>query len=252
MNMESGVLDSFESTSKFEIGESFVILSKLGSMRDAVDQILLLKEFDIVATMVSNEPNVDITFAGAKHNNQFEIYVSRDDFNSAKAVLNEESKRIANELPKDYYLYEFSNLELKELLVKFDEWGDADVAMARLILEERGKSFSQADIIAFSAERNAKLAKPKILSGGVKVLGFFLALWTGLVGIIIGYSICYSTKSLPNGGIVYIYSKGDRRVGKWMMVVGGGMFALIIVLNVWSVMTRSDLVFGSSIYTIFN
>jgi hypothetical protein len=53
----------------------------------------------------------------------------------------------------DYYLFEFSDAELNEILSKPDEWGDFDYQLAQQLLRERGNGAGRNSEIKTTAER---------------------------------------------------------------------------------------------------
>ena len=63
-----------------------------------------------------------------------------------------------------------------------------------------------------------------------RYVGCIFALLGGIIGIIIGYFLWTSTKTLPNGNKAYAYSSGDRARGKTLF-----FFATIVML-VWIIL----------------
>jgi len=59
------------------------------------------------------------------------------------------------------------------------------------------------------------------------IVGYFLAVIGGLLGIIIGYLLMSSKKTLPNGVRVYSYNDNDRKHGKVIFIIG----IIVIVIS---------------------
>ena len=67
---------------------------------------------------------------------------------------------------------------------------------------------------ALKEQRIIDLAKPEENQVTWIIAGYFFAIIGGLLGIIIGYSLMNSKKTLPNGVQVYSYNNKDRKHGK--------------------------------------
>lgn len=61
------------------------------------------------------------------------------------------------EIPEDYYLYNYSDAELKDILFKRDEWNEFDYEAAKKILQERVENVSEHELQRLHEARLASL-----------------------------------------------------------------------------------------------
>lgn len=188
-------------------------------------EILKDKGFDV--ELADNSPALDITFSGNTLDNQIELKIPGADFRKAKDLLFSELDINLEEIDPDYYLLDFSNEELQDILLKCDEWGEYDVLLARKILASKGEDTSDARMEEWKMQRLQELAKPEKIKFMWIVIGYLMSLLGGLLGVIIGYIIWHQQKTLPNGQKVYIYTEYDRKQGRKMFWIGLTMLSII-------------------------
>lgn len=162
------------------------------------------------------------TFDSAFTNNSSKDYIVKinpSDFERVDTLLLESMKDEIDNVNADYYLFQFSNEELFDLLRKRDEWSQFDVLLAKKILQSKNIEFSLDQENKIKAERLAELSKPKILKTSYYYLGIVLCFLGGFLGLLIGLDILTSKKTLPNGNRVYTYSNEDRKKGKTLIYI---------------------------------
>jgi hypothetical protein len=181
-----------------------------------------------IPTEVVNEaPSFDVSFA----NNQFEptiqLKLAPADFTKARAALQAYYRSKLKDLDADYYLFSFTNAELLDIIKTPDEWGDLDYALARELLAERGEPVTAQQEVAFHRERLAVLARPEQTHPLQVLIGYVCALF-GVFGFIIGYIFVFQKKTLPNGDRVYLYPPGERRHGKYILILSAISFSYFL------------------------
>ena len=216
--------------------DQYSIFRKFRSIEEAMDIKALLASNDINCIIDDNVPTVDITFAGSTLNNQVEIRIKQNDFDNAESVLEQYSKTLISDVDKDYYLFEFTNDELYEVLLKSDEWSSFDYTLAQHILSERGKPIDKDLLSSLKKQRLAHLAKPEGNQKPWIIGGYFFSIIGGFIGLIIGYFLWTAKKTLPNGQKVYSYSAKDRTHGKYIFYIGLIFFPLILL---WRILYQS-------------
>ena len=95
----------------------------------------VLNENDIPVSLSDSIPSVDLAFSSNGVGGQFSVNIRSVDFEKAEQVLETHYGANINDLEEDYYLLEFSNEELHDILDKYDEWSTHDYAIARLYFE---------------------------------------------------------------------------------------------------------------------
>ena len=179
-----------------------------------------LIENGIECTFVNNSPRLDNSFSGGELLREYEIQLKQSDFEKAHELLEQHAEEMLANLDEDYYLLAFTDEELYDVVLKQDEWSEFDYVLARRLLNERGKAIDNTEINKLRMQRLVELAKPEKNHQGWIIAGYIAALAGGFFGIIIGYVIWSSKKTLPNGSVVHTYTKEDRAHGRIILIIG--------------------------------
>lgn len=214
------------------MNDTFSVFRKYPTMEQAKALEKLLGENDINAFIVDNIAPVDSSFSGSTLQNQFEIKIQQSDFERAEKILYEDAENLINQVDKDYYLFDFTDEELYDILLKADEWNELDYKLAQKILTDRGKSIDTDLLKTLKRQRLESLAKPEENQKSWIIAGYVFAILGGLLGIFIGYSLWTSKKSLPNGQRVYSYNEKDRTQGKTIFYIGLIMIIFYFILKI--------------------
>jgi hypothetical protein len=204
---------------------------KFPTIEEAVELQNLLKENGILADVQDVSPPVDITFSSNHMHDEYLVKIKSDDFDKANAILHENAKNLINTIERDYYLFDFSEEELKEILAKPDEWSELDYVLAQQILQERGLTIEESMLEFQKERRNSELARPEKRQKVMVAVGYFLSVFAALLGIIIGYTLMASKRKLPNGEKVYTYTEEDRKHGKNMIRIAVSLILLGLLLR---------------------
>ncbi len=225
-----------------------ITYKKFATPWEAEPVIKVLKENFIYYEFIKSTPIADSIIAGQVSDYSYELLIDQDQFEQANQVLQDVADTEVGQLAEDYYLFSFSNKELKEILAKPDEWGEYDYSLARKILEERGIWSTDQQLEEIKAVRNKELAKPESdsTSGNLMITGYVFSV-VGLLltlipttylfaivgtstgylfsiagpflGLTIGLTIMNSTKILPDGKRVYTYTQKSRKDSRVLVVV---------------------------------
>ncbi len=202
------------------MGDTYSIFRKFSNLEQAIELRELLLNNSIESELADNVAPVDVTFSGSTIQNEIELRIKQSDFQRAEEVLEKEAQNIIEEIDPDYYLFDFTNEELYEILLKSDEWNPFDYSLAQKILIERGKSIDQELLNSLKNERIKDLAKPEESQRPWIFAGYVFAILGGLLGLVIGYFLWTAKKTLPNGQKVYTYSEKDRKHGRIIFYIG--------------------------------
>lgn len=156
------------------------------------------------------------------------------DFPRANQLLERLAQRQLLELPSDYYLFSFSDQELLDILHKPDEWGKLDYVLAQHLLRERGHVLPAEEVEDLKTERMLQLSTPARHPLRWVLIGYALALLGGLGGLVTGLSIAKQKSILPDGEVIYRYSRRNRRHG-WAIVV---LSCLVLLASVSYLLLR--------------
>ncbi|WP_163409242.1 hypothetical protein [Flavobacterium ajazii] len=214
------------------MNENYSVFRKYPTLEQVKELETLLNQNNIVTQIADNIPSVDSSFSGSTLQNQYEIKIPLADFEKAEKILDKKAEKLIDQIDKDYYLFSFSDDELYEILLKADEWNEFDYKLAQKILIQRGKSVDTELLKALKKQRIELLAKPEENQKSWIMAGYIFAILGGFLGILIGYSLWTSKKSLPNGQKVYSYNDKDRAHGKNIFYIGLIILPFYIIIRI--------------------
>lgn len=200
--------------------ENYSIFRKYPTLEQANELKKLLGWNGRKSIVADNIPPVDVTFSNNTLQNEYEVRIKQADFKQAESILEKDAENIIDEIDRNYYLFDFTNEELYEILLKSDEWGAFDYTLAQKILTKRGKTIDKEMLSSLKNERLKQLAQPEGNQKPWIIAGYFFSIIGGFLGLIIGYFLWTSKKTLPNGKKVYSYSDNDRKHGKYIFYIG--------------------------------
>ena len=120
--------------------EEYSIFRRFSDIEQANELKIALNEQGIETIVDDNSPPVDVTFTGGGAiNNKIEVRIKQSDFDKAELILEKIAETQLSDIDTSYYLFEFTNEELFDILLKYDEWNEFDYALAQKILKDRGK-----------------------------------------------------------------------------------------------------------------
>lgn len=217
--------------------ENILTFRKYNSIEEAGSLLDTFKSNGIEYSIESIAPTVDLSFQGDTHLHEVNILIPADKFEDANQLLESLAKESIGKIDKDHYLLKFKDEELLEILERQDEWGPDDVVLAQVILSDRGNPIDKNDLIQFKESRLVKLRSPLKASRFWLNIAFVLVLLGGLAGVLIGWAVRYSKKTLYNGEQVYIYDAPSRNRAFNIMLAGIVLFIIwliIILLSIYS------------------
>lgn len=217
------------------MNEEFLVFRKFPTLEQAKEVESLLNQNNIPTDFTQSLAPIDPSFSGgiSQMQNEFEIRISSLDFEKGENILEQNTEHFLNSVDKNYYLFEFNDEELYDILLKADEWNEFDYKLAQKILTERGKPIDSELLKALKRQRLEMLAKPEENQKPWIIAGYFFTILGGFLGIIIGYFLWTSKKTLPNGQKVYSYSSRDRLHGMYIFYLGLVLLPLYIITKVF-------------------
>ena len=212
--------------------DNYSIFRKFPSLAQANELSQMLSLNGIETQLADNVPPVDVTFSGSTLQNEIEVRIRQRDFKKAEELLEKEAEKLIEDIDRDYYLFNFSNEELYEILLKSDEWSAFDYTLAQKVLVERGKPIDKDLLASLKNERLKDLSKPEGNQRPWIIAGYFFAFLGGFLGLIIGYFLWTARKTLPNGQKVFSYSSRDRMHGKFIFFIGLVVTPLVFLIRI--------------------
>ncbi len=203
------------------MAENYLTFKRFSNAEDANQLIELLKAQNISYAIEDASPGFDVTFANNNHDQEVHIKLKPEDFErTEELLLKREQELTTDDIPQGYYLLEFSNEELLEILMKPDEWSSIDYNLSQRILESRGKSIDPEFLETLRKKRIEELSEPEKSQKNWIYAGYIFAFLGGLLGIFIGWHLLTFKKTLPNGERTYGYVESDRRNGRNILIIG--------------------------------
>ncbi|WP_128330934.1 hypothetical protein [Apibacter sp. HY039] len=195
-----------------------------------------LKEHEIDFDIEDMSPSFDPSFSFSELNKEFRIKLMKNDFEKVDDLLIKYYSDQLELVEKDYYLFNFTDEELVEIVTKPDEWNKFDYLLAQKILKERDKEINPEVIKIINKQRIKDLAQPEESQKVWIICGFACSILGGLLGIFIGWFLFSHKKTLPDGDKVYAYSVKDRNQGKLIFILGIFSFSLCTILRIFSLL----------------
>ena len=204
-------------------------IRKFFSYEEAQSFAELLTRHGIACEVKKFRPLVDTIIAGDDQEHTFNVLIAPADFSKANTLLDGIVAEKLNELPDDYYLYQFSNDELKDLLSKADEWSNQDVQLARKLLNERGAGLSDEAVGDLKTKRYAELATPATIDNLTLIAIYFLAVFFSPISLFLSLFYLNTKTTLPDGNKVFGYDEKCRNHAKATLTISALMMVLLVV-----------------------
>jgi len=194
--------------------------------------IALLNTHGVAHELVKFKVSLDTSFGGGEVYPKYEIHLHGEDFEKVTQLIASSVSDSLKNVQEDHYLFDFTNEELYDVLLKPDEWGEFDYLLTQKILKERGEVTNPEIINSLRKQRLEDLSKPEQSQKAWIYAGYLFSLLGGLLGVFIGWHLWRATKVLPNGQKVKTYSQTDRKHGRNMFIIGVIVFPLVFALRV--------------------
>lgn len=212
------------------MSQTYVSFKKYPDAKEARAIQQLLIDNGIECTFIDGGSAMGSAMSG-ELSKEYELQLHPDNFEKAQTLLEKEAEGMMANLPEDYYLLEFSDEELYDVIMKHDEWSEFDYMLARKLLQEKGKTVDESLIRSLRKQRIEELTKPEQDQTAWIVFGYCASVLGGFFGIVTGYVLWSSQKTLPNGQVVHTYSQRDRMHGKNILILGCIMLPAGIALK---------------------
>jgi hypothetical protein len=211
------------------MGDTYQTFQKFNDPQLARTIANQLAELGIRSQIVDENPNFNPSFVTNVVEPTIHLKLQAQDFGQAHQALEEYYEQHFNDIDPDYYLLSFTNQELRDILAKPDEWGHFDYALAKQLLAERGQTITADEAKELKQQRIRELSRPERTHKGWIVLGYISAIFGGFFGLIIGYVLAYTKKTLPDGRTVPVYPHRARHHGKriFFIAIAGTLFWVI-------------------------
>lgn len=211
---------------------AFAIFKRFNDIEQANELADEFKSNGIECKLIDDSPSVDLTFTGnSALQREIQLMIKQSDFERANKILDSKvDSALLSDIDKDYYIFDFTNDELYEILAKPDEWNNIDYKLAQLVLKERGQNINEDFLQSLKQKRIEELSEPDKGQKNWIIIGYFFSILGGPIGIIIGWFLWTMKKTLPNGEKIFVYSEGDRKHGRIIYFIGVVVFTISLLI----------------------
>lgn len=199
---------------------------------DALELIHVLEKNEIDYELEDNSSRLDASFGADDNTAEFVLKIDKNNFSRVEELEEDLVRDSLNMVDEDYYLFEFSDDELIEIVLKKEEWNKFDYLLAQKILKERGKEINPDLLKSINRQRIDDLKTQEASPKWLIYIGYFLSIFGSFIGFFIGLYLKSYKKNLPNGEAVYSYGKEDREQGKNIMICSVIGFVFWIIIGV--------------------
>lgn len=199
--------------------EPFLTFRKFNDPGLAAEMAGKLEEYRIPVELEDSGKLFDPSFANNFLERDIRLKLRAADFEQADEVLQSFYQQQADRVGEDYYLFQFTDSELVDIVRNPDEWGYLDYALAHKILKQHGISIPPKELKRFQEEKMKLLSRPQSPDRSGSYLGYLLAFLLPPIGMIVGFSMKYMKKTLPDGRRLFAYSESDRKHGERILLL---------------------------------
>lgn len=143
------------------------------------------------------------------------LQLSLDDFQKVDELCEKLVEIDLNSLPQDYYLFEYKDEELIEILLNRSEWSEFDYVISKKILSKRNVNLDEYPVFN-NVKNNVKAAStdPEFIEESFTtenlVMSYFLALLFGPYFLVRYFVIITAKERLEDGSLAFKYDKNLR------------------------------------------
>lgn len=237
------------------MSENFTTYKKFPTQEQARQLTALLEQHAVPYQLEDHSNLVPQAYLGTQPGDKIEVKIRAGDFAYVNSLLHAEAESELQNVDPGHYLFGFSDDELREIIMKQDEWSQFDFLLARKILRDRGIIIPDEKIEDAKQKRMQELSQPEpspmkwLITGYIisissilinfylsaKIPGLFgniLVFGVIIIGPAIGYHIATSKRILPDGSKKYMFSAKDRLHG-WAIFLIGLIMAIAFLVMVY-------------------
>jgi hypothetical protein len=209
--------------------QELITFRKLAHLEEAEALVNIFKSRSIQADYRKLEGDLGGALQGSIDTFKYEVRILESSRSKAEEILEKMAFEELEDVDKDHYLYEFTDEELIDVLVRREEWNEIDYVLSRKILKDRGVKYNQEEIEVKHKEYIAKISEPKGGQGIWIFIGYITAIVGGFFGLLIGYMLFQAKTVLPNGSRVPAYTPTTRNHGKYIFFLS---IVMLIILGI--------------------
>jgi hypothetical protein len=217
----------FAPTPSTRLMSQLLTYAKVFSEEEATVYTELLQSAGIPFEVEHARNVLDKIYIGDELDPMIYINIEGEHFEQVNAILKAQAKLNVDKVDPDYYLFDFSDDELINILQQPADWSPFDQGLAEKLLSDRGKDIHAPAI----AKATAAEFTPIKLTPIYLVLQYLATVFILYAGVVIGLATLYAYQTLSTGKRVRIYDEPTRLHGKWMIGIGVAIILYIVVFS---------------------
>ena len=156
----------------------FVAYRKFTDLESASEVADFLKKSGIESRLQDNTHAYVKFFGATEIDLTITLNLRSADFKLADELLQQYASQRISGIPNDYYLFSFSDEELKEIIDNPYDWGQFDLVLAKKLMAERGTEYSE-DYVTEQRRNKVTVLKTIIRVPAIKIIaGYILSFST--------------------------------------------------------------------------
>ncbi len=208
----------------------FLTHSKFYSQEEANEFINLLQNAKIDFEIEREKNVLDKIYVGESLDPMFAIKIPENSFAEVNSLLLLNAQLQLNNINPDYYLFNFSNQELIDVVNSKNDWNFFDQALASKIISERK--------VEIPVEPTQALVNTTYIPNKIDAVWLFLEYILSVVvpftGAIIGLATLYAYKTLSDGNKVKMYDEATRTHAKIILSIGIVWILIVLIFLILS------------------
>lgn len=196
----------------------FLTYSKFYTNQEAEEFAALLQKNGIPFEAERVGAPLDGLYVGEDTDPRYLVKVLQTDFKKVNELMKHEMERQVEYVRSDYYLYQFTNEELADVVRRPDEWNYFDQALAKKLLLQRNVALEAIPVgNVFSAE---DLYQPSRIEGSWLLLAYLAAIFFPFVGVPLGAVLFRGKRTLRDGTKVPLFDVSAMNHGWVLLAIG--------------------------------
>jgi hypothetical protein len=192
----------------------FLTFSKFYTKEEAEAFAALLDSNNILFDAERLTAQLDNIYLGEDSEPRYLVKVQKEDFGKVESLMKSEMEKQVDDVPANYYLFQFSNEELTDVMRKPDEWNYFDQLLARKLLLQRNVEVNA--ITEGSVFRQEDLYVPARIEAGWLILAYLMAVLIPFAGIPMGLLMFSGQRTLKDGTKVPLFDNWTLTQG-WIL-----------------------------------
>lgn len=216
------------------MNKSFVVFQSFSDAGLAATIASRLQEQGVPFELEDTSSPIDPLIIGSDMNADIRLKLRPEDFGKGQDVLDAFYAPQLASVEPDYYLFDFDDKELEEIVRNPYEWGRFDYLLAQKLLKERGHEVVPEELEDYKELQLQELARPERVHRSWIWLGYLMAVCFSPLGIFYGGTLTTFKKTLHDGRRIYAYDDSVRTHGRRILLISASLTTLWLLIKLFT------------------